>query len=183
MYYLDFLILKYWFQGCNFHITPNQLHCCSCLKFSTSKGDMQNNFNPLNGQKKSASLIWHVLDILIVLADRFGGGYVVTMKIKAEKAGMPPDLIPAESFMESSFPGCIQREKHYNTLQYEIAAASLARVFQLVLTNKERLNIEDYSVSQTTLDQVTSSSSHNQLRCVKLQATNLLHFNPYQLLF
>uniref|UniRef100_A0A9J7X2I4 P-type phospholipid transporter n=1 Tax=Cyprinus carpio carpio TaxID=630221 RepID=A0A9J7X2I4_CYPCA len=130
----------------------------------------------VNGTFKCLGTIQH-------LKYKFGGGYVVTMKIKAEKAGMPPDLIPAESFMESSFPGCIQREKHYNTLQYEIAAASLARVFQLVLTNKERLNIEDYSVSQTTLDQVTSSSSHNQLRCVKLQATNLLHINPYQLLF
>uniref|UniRef100_A0A8C2DN24 ATP-binding cassette, sub-family A (ABC1), member 4b n=1 Tax=Cyprinus carpio TaxID=7962 RepID=A0A8C2DN24_CYPCA len=130
----------------------------------------------VNGTFKCLGTIQH-------LKYKFGGGYVVTMKIKAEKAGMPPDLIPAESFMESSFPGCIQREKHYNTLQYEITAASLARVFQLVLTNKERLNIEDYSVSQTTLDQVTSSSSHNQLRCVKLQATNLLHFNPYQLLF
>uniref|UniRef100_A0A8C1FHT1 P-type phospholipid transporter n=1 Tax=Cyprinus carpio carpio TaxID=630221 RepID=A0A8C1FHT1_CYPCA len=110
----------------------------------------------VNGTFKCLGTIQH-------LKYKFGGGYVVTMKIKAEKAGMPPDLIPAESFMESSFPGCIQREKHYNTLQYEIAAASLARVFQLVLTNKERLNIEDYSVSQTTLDQVTSSSSHNQL--------------------
>ncbi|XP_073705778.1 retinal-specific phospholipid-transporting ATPase ABCA4 isoform X1 [Garra rufa] len=101
----------------------------------------------VNGTFKCLGTIQH-------LKYKFGGGYVVTMKIKAEKPGIPPDLVPAESFMESSFPGCIQREKHYNTLQYEIAAASLARVFQLVLTNKERLNIEDYSVSQTTLDQV-----------------------------
>jgi len=126
----------------------------------------------------SACLVLHVLFTLIVLVDRFGGGYVVTMKIKAEKAGIPPDLILAESFMESSFPGCIQREKHYNTLQYEIATTSLARVFQLVLTNKERLNIEDYSVSQTTLDQVTSSPC---CQVIKLQATNLFHVNPYQL--
>lgn len=104
--------------------------------------------------KTSAYLILYALCVLIVLVDRFGGGYVVTMKIKAAKAGLTPDLGPAESFMDSSFPGCIQREKHYNTLQYEIATTSLARIFQLVLTNKERLNIEDYSVSQTTLDQV-----------------------------
>lgn len=76
------------------------------------------------------------------------------MKIKAAKAGFSPDLEPVESFMESSFPGCIQREKHYNTLQYQIASSSLARIFQLVVANKERLSIEDYSVSQTTLDQV-----------------------------
>uniref|UniRef100_A0A673LMV2 P-type phospholipid transporter n=1 Tax=Sinocyclocheilus rhinocerous TaxID=307959 RepID=A0A673LMV2_9TELE len=109
----------------------------------------------VNGTFKCLGTIQH-------LKYKFGGGYVVTMKIKAEKAGIPPDLVPAESFMESSFPGCIQREKHYNTLQYEIVAASLARVFQLVLTNKERLNIEDYSVSQTTLDQVFVSFAKQQ---------------------
>ncbi|XP_068455300.1 retinal-specific phospholipid-transporting ATPase ABCA4-like isoform X1 [Clinocottus analis] len=85
---------------------------------------------------------------------KFGDGYVVTMKIKAAKAGVSPDLEPVESFIESSFPSCVQREKHYNTLQYEIASSSLARIFQLVVANKERLSIEDYSVSQTTLDQV-----------------------------
>uniref|UniRef100_A0A8C1ZYM3 P-type phospholipid transporter n=1 Tax=Cyprinus carpio TaxID=7962 RepID=A0A8C1ZYM3_CYPCA len=109
----------------------------------------------VNGTFKCLGTIQH-------LKYKFGGGYVVTMKIKAEKAGIPPDLVPAESFMESSFPGCVQREKHYNTLQYEIVAASLARVFQLVLTNKERLNIEDYSVSQTTLDQVFVSFAKQQ---------------------
>ncbi|XP_067108458.1 retinal-specific phospholipid-transporting ATPase ABCA4 isoform X1 [Osmerus mordax] len=85
---------------------------------------------------------------------KFGDGYVVTMKIKAAKVGVAPDLSPAESFMHSNFPGCVQREKHYNTLQYEIASSSLARIFQLVAANKDRLNVEDYSVSQTTLDQV-----------------------------
>lgn len=88
---------------------------------------------------------------------RFGDGYVVTMKIRAAGAGSSPDLGPAEAFMESNFPKCVQREKHYNTLQYEITSSSLARVFQLVAENKQTLNIEDYSVSQTTLDQV-----HNQ---------------------
>ncbi|XP_057190130.1 LOW QUALITY PROTEIN: retinal-specific phospholipid-transporting ATPase ABCA4 [Triplophysa rosa] len=101
----------------------------------------------VNGTFKCLGTIQH-------LKYKFGGGYVVTMKIKAAKAGLSPDLLPAESFMESNFPGCVQREKHFNTLQYEIAAASLARVFQLVMANKENLNIEDYSVSQTTLDQV-----------------------------
>uniref|UniRef100_A0A3Q3FI08 P-type phospholipid transporter n=1 Tax=Labrus bergylta TaxID=56723 RepID=A0A3Q3FI08_9LABR len=101
----------------------------------------------VNGTFKCLGTIQH-------LKYKFGDGYVVTMKIKAAKAGSSPDLQPVENFMESSFPGCIQREKHYNTLQYEIATTSLARVFQLVVANKERLSIEDYSVSQTTLDQV-----------------------------
>ncbi|XP_017266543.1 retinal-specific phospholipid-transporting ATPase ABCA4-like isoform X2 [Kryptolebias marmoratus] len=101
----------------------------------------------VNGTFKCLGTIQH-------LKYKFGDGYVVTMKIKAAKAGLSPELEPVESFMESSFSGCVQREKHYNTLQYEIASSSLARIFQLVVANKDRLNVEDYSVSQTTLDQV-----------------------------
>ncbi|KAI4893929.1 hypothetical protein NFI96_021122, partial [Prochilodus magdalenae] len=100
----------------------------------------------VNGTFKCLGTIQH-------LKYKFGDGYVVTMKIRAAKAGTVPDLNPAEAFMENTFPGCVQREKHYNTLQYEVASSSLARIFQLVLTNKEKLNIEDYSVTQTTLDQ------------------------------
>nr|XP_057916447.1 retinal-specific phospholipid-transporting ATPase ABCA4a [Doryrhamphus excisus] len=95
---------------------------------------------------------------------KFGDGYVVTMKIRASKAGCAPDLNPAEAFMESTFPGCIQREKHHNTLQYKIASSSLARIFQMVLANKDKLNIEDYSVSQSTLDQVFVNFAKQQSR-------------------
>ncbi|KAG7526745.1 retinal-specific ATP-binding cassette transporter-like isoform X1 [Solea senegalensis] len=101
----------------------------------------------VNGTFKCLGTIQH-------LKYKFGDGYIVTMKIKAAKVGSSPELQPVESFMESSFPGCVQREKHYNTLQYEIASSSLARIFQLVVANKERLSVEHYSVSQTTLDQV-----------------------------
>lgn len=91
------------------------------------------------------------------------------MKIRAAKPGTSPDLAPAEAFIESSFPGCVQREKHYNTLQYQITTSSLARIFQLVLSNKERLHIEDYSVSQTTLDQVLEPAIGLSVKGVQLQ--------------
>ncbi|KAF7692268.1 hypothetical protein HF521_009878 [Silurus meridionalis] len=101
----------------------------------------------VNGTFKCLGTIQH-------LKYKFGDGYVVTMKIRAAQPGSSPDLGSAEAFMESNFPRCVQREKHYNTLQYEITASSLARIFQLVAEHKLKLNIEDYSVSQTTLDQV-----------------------------
>lgn len=97
-----------------------------------------------------------------VLVLRFGDGYVVTMKVRAAGPGSSPDLRPAEGFMESNFSKCVQREKHFNTLQYEVTSSSLARVFQLVAENKHKLNIEDYSVSQTTLDQVKKSQTLDQ---------------------
>ncbi|XP_078147403.1 retinal-specific phospholipid-transporting ATPase ABCA4a isoform X1 [Centroberyx gerrardi] len=111
----------------------------------------------VNGSFKCLGTIQH-------LKYKFGDGYVVTMKIRAAKPGRAPDLNPAEAFMDSTFPGCIQREKHYNTLQYEISSSSLARIFQMVLANKDRLKIEDYSVSQTTLDQVFVNFAKQQSR-------------------
>ncbi|XP_075689302.1 retinal-specific phospholipid-transporting ATPase ABCA4 isoform X2 [Rhinoderma darwinii] len=85
---------------------------------------------------------------------KFGDGYIVTMKIRAQNLGSAPDPGPAEKFILTNFPGSLQREKHYNMLQYQISSSSLARIFQLLISNKDSLNIEEYSVSQTTLDQV-----------------------------
>ncbi|XP_072275957.1 retinal-specific phospholipid-transporting ATPase ABCA4 isoform X2 [Pyxicephalus adspersus] len=85
---------------------------------------------------------------------KFGDGYIVTMKVKAQKLGEVPDMGPVEKFIQTNFPGSLQREKHYNMLQYQISSSSLARIFQLLISNKDSLNIEEYSVSQTTLDQV-----------------------------
>ncbi|KAG9483136.1 hypothetical protein GDO78_009208 [Eleutherodactylus coqui] len=85
---------------------------------------------------------------------KFGDGYIVTMKIRPQKLGAAPDPGPAEKFIQTNFPGSLQREKHYNMLQYQISSSSLARIFQLLISNKDSLNIEEYSVSQTTLDQV-----------------------------
>ncbi|KAG8555624.1 hypothetical protein GDO81_017765, partial [Engystomops pustulosus] len=85
---------------------------------------------------------------------KFGDGYIVTMKIRAQKPGSAPDPGPAEKFILTNFPGSLQREKHYNMLQYQISSSSLAKIFQLLISNKDSLHIEEYSVSQTTLDQV-----------------------------
>uniref|UniRef100_A0A8C4UMA0 P-type phospholipid transporter n=1 Tax=Falco tinnunculus TaxID=100819 RepID=A0A8C4UMA0_FALTI len=94
---------------------------------------------------------------------KFGDGYIVTLKIKAPKYGMPPDPTPAEQFIRMNFPGSLQREKHYNMLQYQICSSSLAKIFRLILSNKENLHIEEYSVSQTTLDQVFVNFAKEQM--------------------
>nr|XP_009939475.1 PREDICTED: retinal-specific ATP-binding cassette transporter [Opisthocomus hoazin] len=94
---------------------------------------------------------------------KFGDGYIVTLKIKAPKCGMPPDPTPAEQFIHVNFPGSLQREKHYNMLQYQICSSSLAKIFRLIISNKENLHIEEYSVSQTTLDQVFVNFAKQQM--------------------
>ncbi|XP_033006988.1 retinal-specific phospholipid-transporting ATPase ABCA4 [Lacerta agilis] len=94
---------------------------------------------------------------------KYGDGYIISMKIKASKPGLPPDLSLAEHFIEVNFPGSIQREKHHNMLQYQICACSLAKIFRLILSNKDNLNIEEYSVTQTTLDQVFVNFAKQQM--------------------
>ncbi|KAM9379360.1 retinal-specific phospholipid-transporting ATPase ABCA4 [Phaethornis superciliosus] len=94
---------------------------------------------------------------------KFGDGYIVTLKIKAPKFGLPPDPTPAEQFIRMNFPGSLQREKHYNMLQYQICSSSLAKIFRLIVSNREKLHIEEYSVSQTTLDQVFVNFAKEQI--------------------
>lgn len=70
--------------------------------------------------------------------------------------GCPAALKPVEDFVQGKFPGSILKEKHHNTLQYQLpyTRGALADIFGQFNRNRRRLAIEDYSVSQTTLDQV-----------------------------
>lgn len=84
---------------------------------------------------------------------RFGDGYTIVVRI----AGSNPDLKPVQEFFGLAFPGSVLKEKHRNMLQYQLPSSlsSLARIFSILSQSKKRLHIEDYSVSQTTLDQVS----------------------------
>uniref|UniRef100_A0A8C9Y3K4 P-type phospholipid transporter n=1 Tax=Sander lucioperca TaxID=283035 RepID=A0A8C9Y3K4_SANLU len=94
------------------------------------------------------------------LKNRFGDGYTIILRV----AGPDPDLRPAMEFIERELPGSTLKEKHRNMLQYQLPTSltSLARIFSLLSQNKEALSIEDYSVSQTTLDQVFVNFAKDQ---------------------
>lgn len=83
---------------------------------------------------------------------RFGDGYTIVLRV----AGSEPRLEPVMELIERELPGSILKEKHRNMLQYQLPSSlsSLARIFSILSKNKKQLHIEDYSVSQTTLDQV-----------------------------
>ncbi|KAA8595046.1 hypothetical protein FQN60_012181 [Etheostoma spectabile] len=84
--------------------------------------------------------------------------------LKNRVAGPDPDLRPVMEFIERELPGSTLKEKHRNMLQYQLPSSltSLARIFSLLSQNKEALSIEDYSVSQTTLDQVFVNFAKDQ---------------------
>lgn len=84
---------------------------------------------------------------------RFGDGYTVIVRV----GGSPPALKPVEDFVQQSFPGSVLKEKHHNTLQYQLpyTQGALATIFSQFTKHQQQLHVEDYSVSQTTLDQVS----------------------------
>uniref|UniRef100_A0A2C9L2Z3 ABCA1-4-like C-terminal R2 regulatory domain-containing protein n=1 Tax=Biomphalaria glabrata TaxID=6526 RepID=A0A2C9L2Z3_BIOGL len=63
---------------------------------------------------------------------------------------------PIMEFISSTFPTAKLREKHHNMLQYQLPTdnLSLSRLFEAMELAKRDFHVEDYSVSQTTLDQV-----------------------------
>ncbi|XP_059408851.1 phospholipid-transporting ATPase ABCA1a isoform X1 [Carassius carassius] len=94
------------------------------------------------------------------LKNKFGDGYTIILRV----AGADPQLEPVMEFIEKELPGSTLKEKHRNMLQYQLPSSltSLARIFNILSKNKEQLHIEDYSISQTTLDQVFFNFAKDQ---------------------
>ncbi|XP_075306746.1 phospholipid-transporting ATPase ABCA1 [Odontesthes bonariensis] len=107
----------------------------------------------VNGRFKCLGSIQH-------LKNRFGDGYTVIVRV----GGSPPELKPVEDFIQLTFPGSILKEKHHNTLQYQLpyTQGALANIFSQFTSHQQRLAVGDYSVSQTTLDQVFVNFARQQ---------------------
>uniref|UniRef100_A0A665XFV1 P-type phospholipid transporter n=1 Tax=Echeneis naucrates TaxID=173247 RepID=A0A665XFV1_ECHNA len=99
----------------------------------------------VNGHFKCLGSIQH-------LKSRFGDGYTVIVRV----AGSPPALKPVEDFVQKTFTGSVLKEKHHNTLHYQLPSTqgALSTIFREFTIHQQGLGLEDYSVSQTTLDQV-----------------------------
>lgn len=97
---------------------------------------------------------------IFILVSRFGDGYTVIVRV----GGSPPALKPVEDFVQQTFPGSVLKEKHHNTLQYQLphTQGALANIFGQFTSHQQRLSVEDYSVSQTTLDQVRPPWLHEE---------------------
>uniref|UniRef100_A0A8C5HCB1 P-type phospholipid transporter n=1 Tax=Gouania willdenowi TaxID=441366 RepID=A0A8C5HCB1_GOUWI len=104
----------------------------------------------VNGQFKCLGSIQH-------LKNRFGDGYTVIVRV----GGSSPALKPVEDFVQQTFPGSILKEKHHNTLQYQLPykQGALAYIFSQFTSHQQRLSIDDYSVSPLTTVELTFSQN------------------------
>ncbi|XP_058240814.1 phospholipid-transporting ATPase ABCA1 isoform X4 [Hemibagrus wyckioides] len=107
----------------------------------------------VNGQFKCLGSIQH-------LKSRFGDGYTVIVRVNGGTA----DLNSVEEFVTLTFPGSVLKEKHHNTLQYQMphSEGALSHIFSQFSKYQHTLGVEDYSVSQTTLDQVFVNFARQQ---------------------
>ncbi|XP_061191991.1 uncharacterized protein LOC133200204 [Saccostrea echinata] len=94
------------------------------------------------------------------LKDKFGSGHTVTIS----QCGLPSEREGLMNFFEARFPGSIFRVQHQGMLEVQVPSnhTSVADVIQVLDEQKCRGVIQNYSVSQTTLDDVFLSFSREQ---------------------
>ncbi|XP_077983290.1 phospholipid-transporting ATPase ABCA3-like [Glandiceps talaboti] len=98
----------------------------------------------VNGQFKCLGSTQH-------LKSKFGSGYTLMVKVE-QTVGTQP----IKDFVTQAFPVSKLLEEHMGMLHYQIDDNTLtwSYIFGQIEGNKEQLQLIDYSVSQTSLDQV-----------------------------
>ncbi|XP_067300426.1 uncharacterized protein abca12 isoform X2 [Pseudorasbora parva] len=86
------------------------------------------------------------------IKNRFGKGFTVKMYL----AGASSDVDMISNFMQQNFPTTFLKDHHSNMVEYHVPVApgGVASIFGLLESNKAVLQIQHFSVSQTTLDEV-----------------------------
>ncbi|XP_059685002.1 ATP-binding cassette sub-family A member 2 [Gavia stellata] len=116
----------------------------------------------VNGRLKCLGSIQH-------LKNRFGDGYMITVRTKSSL-----NIKEVVRFFNRNFPEAILKERHHTKAQYQLKSdqISLAQVFSKMEQVVDVLGIEDYSVSQTTLDNVFVNFAKKQSDNLEQQETS-----------
>jgi hypothetical protein len=98
----------------------------------------------VNGQFKCLGSPQH-------LKTKFGSGYKLAIRLDDVK-----EKDSLFKFMKENFPTSIMQESHKNLFEFILPFGDtrLSEIFGKIEKNRDRLSIKDYSLSQTTLDQV-----------------------------
>ncbi|XP_075690662.1 ATP-binding cassette sub-family A member 2 [Rhinoderma darwinii] len=116
----------------------------------------------VNGRLKCLGSIQH-------LKNRFGDGYMITVRMKSSV-----NVKEVVRFFNRNFPEAILKERHHTKVQYQLKSeqVSLAQVFSKMEQVVDVLGIGDYSVSQTTLDNVFVNFAKKQSDNLEQQEAN-----------
>ncbi|XP_012576614.1 PREDICTED: ATP-binding cassette sub-family A member 2, partial [Condylura cristata] len=102
------------------------------------------------------------------LTRRFGDGYMITVRTRSSQS-----VKDVARFFNRNFPEAVLKERHHTKVQYQLKSEhiSLAQVFSKMEQVVGVLGIEDYSVSQTTLDNVFVNFAKKQSDNLEQQET------------
>uniref|UniRef100_A0A8C6RXP1 ATP-binding cassette, sub-family A member 12 n=1 Tax=Nannospalax galili TaxID=1026970 RepID=A0A8C6RXP1_NANGA len=94
------------------------------------------------------------------IKSRFGRGFTVKVHLKNNKVSMET----LTRFMQLHFPKTYLKDQHLSMLEYHVpvTAGGVANIFDLLETNKTALNITNFLVSQTTLEEVFINFAKDQ---------------------
>lgn len=82
---------------------------------------------------------------------RFGAGHMLTLRVPMGKSE------PVMAFVAATFPGAELREAHGSRLRFQLppgGRCTLANVFEELAAHGAEQGVEDFSVNQTTLEEV-----------------------------
>lgn len=85
---------------------------------------------------------------------RFGAGHILTLRVPAARSES------ALALVATAFPGAELREAHGSRLRFQLppgGRCALSRVFGELAARGAEHGVEDFSVSQTTLEEVTAA--------------------------
>ncbi|KAG4070234.1 hypothetical protein HA402_003924 [Bradysia odoriphaga] len=93
------------------------------------------------------------------LKNKFSEGFFLTIKIKRETSTITPSeqqIDEVKNFVNSNFTNAILKEQYLDMLTYHIPTAKIqwSEMFGMMEDAKDRLSISDYSLGQTSLEQV-----------------------------
>jgi len=101
------------------------------------------------------------------LKAKYGQGYTLIVKCRSMEG-----VEAVETFVSSQVAGSMLKDRHQETLYYQIVSEgetglSIGYLFNLFELNREELRLETYSLCQTSLEQVFLFFAAKQVREVK----------------
>ena len=95
------------------------------------------------------------------LRDKFSDGYTLIIKLQRSTDTEKPEELQErieklKTFVSRKFPESVLKDHHENLLNYQVKTRSFkwSEIFRMMEKAKETYQIEDYSVGQTTLEQL-----------------------------
>ncbi|XP_073988192.1 phospholipid-transporting ATPase ABCA1-like isoform X10 [Rhodnius prolixus] len=106
----------------------------------------------VNGQFKCIGSSQH-------LKNKYGAGYRIVIRCKEN------NITTVKEFMKVAINSSRLIEEHYNQLRYDIPDGKLSDIFRHLEKGKQRNILDDYSLSQTTLEEEKKEKTNFRTQC------------------